>query len=171
MRQHIRPLLEAVRAKDPNKAIEFKSRDIWKLLQTLLDANAPSDTGSKHVSIIITLTFNGYNFLLTVFVFVFCRNKGGNAAFQADNMMSENAKASGRSGLERQFSERRNRGGRLRGSEVAPNARSEASGGGTIESIDITGDNDSSTSNWTCDHCTYINNGELNLCEMCSLPR
>lgn len=25
--------------------------------------------------------------------------------------------------------------------------------------------------NWTCNHCTFINRGELNSCEMCGLPR
>lgn len=23
---------------------------------------------------------------------------------------------------------------------------------------------------WTCDHCTFINGGNLNICEMCGLP-
>lgn len=24
---------------------------------------------------------------------------------------------------------------------------------------------------WTCNHCTFINRGELNSCEICNLPR
>lgn len=26
------------------------------------------------------------------------------------------------------------------------------------------------TETWTCDHCTFINGGNLNICEMCGLP-
>jgi hypothetical protein len=25
--------------------------------------------------------------------------------------------------------------------------------------------------NWTCNHCTYINSGDTQACEICSLPR
>ncbi|KAJ6634631.1 Nuclear protein localization protein 4 like [Pseudolycoriella hygida] len=28
----------------------------------------------------------------------------------------------------------------------------------------------SQNDNWTCDHCTFINGGNLNICEMCGLP-
>lgn len=32
-------------------------------------------------------------------------------------------------------------------------------------------DPEPTAANWTCDHCTFINRGELNSCEICNLPR
>lgn len=48
LRQHMGPLLEAVRSKNPNKAADFKSEEVWKLLESLFQA---SSTGSGYVII------------------------------------------------------------------------------------------------------------------------
>lgn len=41
-------------------------------------------------------------------------------------------------------------------------------GGSGGSGIDVAGANNAE---WTCDHCTYINAGDMQSCDMCSLPR
>ncbi|KAI8044632.1 hypothetical protein M5D96_000803 [Drosophila gunungcola] len=96
LRQHMGPLLEAVRTKNPNQAAQFKIEDVWKLLESLIQA---SSGGS-----------------------------GGTTSYPSGGA-SASAGASG------------------------------------SEAMDL----DANT--WTCSHCTFINRGELNSCEICSLPR
>nr|AFK29236.1 CG4673-PB-like protein [Drosophila buzzatii] len=95
LRQHMGPLLEAVRSKNPNKAAEFKTEEVWKLLESLVHA---SSTGS-----------------------------GGTTSY--------------------------------------PSGTTTSTGAAGAEDMDL----DANT--WTCNHCTFINRGELNSCEICSLPR
>ncbi|XP_064545601.1 nuclear protein localization protein 4 homolog isoform X2 [Drosophila montana] len=95
LRQHMGPLLEAVRAKNPNKADDFKGEEVWKLLESLVQA---SSTGS-----------------------------GGTTSY--------------------------------------PSGAATSAGGSGADAMDL----DANT--WTCSHCTFINRGELNSCEICSLPR
>jgi len=40
LRQHMGPLLEAVRTKNPNQAEQFKIEDVWKLLESLIQASS-----------------------------------------------------------------------------------------------------------------------------------
>lgn len=96
LRQHMGPLLEAVRTKNPNQAAQFKVVDVWKLLESLIQA---SSGGS-----------------------------GGTTSYPSGGA-SASAGASG------------------------------------SEAMDL----DANT--WTCNHCTFINRGELTSCEICSLPR
>ncbi|XP_016932877.4 nuclear protein localization protein 4 homolog isoform X2 [Drosophila suzukii] len=96
LRQHMGPLLEAVRTKNPNQAEQFKIEDVWKLLESLIQA---SSGGS-----------------------------GGTTSYPSGGASAN-----------------------------AGNAGSEA--------MDL----DANT--WTCNHCTFINRGELTSCEICSLPR
>ncbi|XP_043651348.1 nuclear protein localization protein 4 homolog isoform X1 [Drosophila teissieri] len=96
LRQHMGPLLEAVRTKNPNQAAQFKVVDVWKLLESLIQA---SSGGS-----------------------------GGTTSY--------------------------------------PSGGASASAGSAgSEAMDL----DANT--WTCNHCTFINRGELTSCEICSLPR
>ncbi|XP_017846673.1 nuclear protein localization protein 4 homolog isoform X2 [Drosophila busckii] len=94
MRQHMGPLLEAVRTKSPNRAADFKSEEVWKLLESLVQA---SSTG------------------------------GGTTSY--------------------------------------PSGAATSAGNAGADAMDL----DAST--WTCNHCTFINRGELTSCEICSLPR
>ncbi|XP_015023053.2 nuclear protein localization protein 4 homolog isoform X2 [Drosophila mojavensis] len=94
LRQHMGPLLEAVRSKNPNKAAEFKTDEVWKLLESLVQA---SSTG------------------------------GGTTSY--------------------------------------PSGATASTGAAGADAMDL----DANT--WTCSHCTFINRGELNSCEICSLPR
>nr|XP_016932877.2 nuclear protein localization protein 4 homolog isoform X1 [Drosophila suzukii] len=96
LRQHMGPLLEAVRTKNPNQAEQFKIEDVWKLLESLIQA---SSGGS-----------------------------GGTTSYPSGGA-SANAGTAG------------------------------------SEAMDL----DANT--WTCNHCTFINRGELTSCEICSLPR
>ncbi|KAH8304915.1 hypothetical protein KR018_004639 [Drosophila ironensis] len=96
LRQHMGPLLEAVRTKNPNQAAHFKGEDVWKLLESLVQA---SSGGS-----------------------------GGTTSYPSGGAAS-NAGAAG------------------------------------SDAMDL----DANT--WTCNHCTFINRGELASCEICSLPR
>lgn len=93
MKSSMLPLLNAIRTKDINLAIQWKSQEIWSTLETLISASSGSIGGDIGMSGI-----------------------GG--------------------------------GGGAGGSNSS----------GLME-------------NWTCDHCTFINKGELNACEMCGLPR
>ncbi|XP_023176192.1 nuclear protein localization protein 4 homolog isoform X2 [Drosophila hydei] len=95
LRQHMGPLFEAVRAKNPNQAAEFKGEEVWKLLESLVQA---SSTGS-----------------------------GGTANY--------------------------------------PSGATSSAGAAGADAMDM----DANT--WTCNHCTFINRGELTSCEICSLPR
>ncbi|XP_034487130.1 nuclear protein localization protein 4 homolog isoform X1 [Drosophila innubila] len=95
LRQHMGPLLEAVRSKNPNKAADFKSEEVWKLLESLFQA---SSTGS-----------------------------GGTTSY--------------------------------------PSGAAATAGTAGADAMDL----DANT--WTCNHCTFINRGELTSCEICSLPR
>ncbi|KAM7361260.1 nuclear protein localization 4 isoform 2-T2 [Cochliomyia hominivorax] len=47
--------------------------------------------------------------------------------------------------------------------------RSAAGGGSSSGSVHENAASESAT--WTCNHCTFINRGELSSCEICSLPR
>lgn len=40
LRQHMGPLLEAVRTKNPNQAAQFKIEEVWKLLESLIQASS-----------------------------------------------------------------------------------------------------------------------------------
>ncbi|XP_030376061.1 nuclear protein localization protein 4 homolog isoform X2 [Scaptodrosophila lebanonensis] len=95
LRQHMAPLLEAVRNKNPNKAADFKGEEVWKLLESLIQA---SSSGS-----------------------------GGTTSY--------------------------------------PSGTAATGGGAGADAMDL----DANT--WTCNHCTFINRGELTSCEICSLPR
>ncbi|EDV92839.1 nuclear protein localization protein 4 homolog isoform X1 [Drosophila grimshawi] len=95
LRQHMGPLLEAVRARNPNKAADFKAEEVWQLLESLVQA---SSTGS-----------------------------GGTTSY--------------------------------------PSGAATSSGAAGSDAMDL----DANT--WTCNHCTFINRGELTSCEICSLPR
>ncbi|KAH8311816.1 hypothetical protein KR044_008176 [Drosophila immigrans] len=95
LRQHMGPLLEAVRAKNPNKAADFKADEVWKLLESLVQA---SSSGS-----------------------------GGTTSY--------------------------------------PSGAAGNAGAAGADPMDL----DANT--WTCNHCTFINRGELTSCEICSLPR
>ncbi|EDW59584.1 nuclear protein localization protein 4 homolog isoform X1 [Drosophila virilis] len=46
LRQHMGPLLEAVRAKNPNKAADFKGEEVWKLLESLVQASSTGSGGT-----------------------------------------------------------------------------------------------------------------------------
>ncbi|XP_062122445.1 nuclear protein localization protein 4 homolog isoform X2 [Drosophila sulfurigaster albostrigata] len=95
LRQHMGPLLEAVRSKNPNKAADFKGDEVWKLLESLVQA---SSSGS-----------------------------GGTTSY--------------------------------------PSGAAANAGSAGADPMDL----DANT--WTCNHCTFINRGELTSCEICSLPR
>lgn len=64
LRQHMGPLLEAVRSKNPNKAADFKGEEVWKLLESLVQA---SSTGNGLVN-----KLNEYTFLelITYILFI-----------------------------------------------------------------------------------------------------
>ncbi|EDW84969.1 uncharacterized protein Dwil_GK14396, isoform A [Drosophila willistoni] len=98
LRQHMAPLMEAVRTKNPNQAAEFKGTEVWKLLESLIQASSGSTGGTTNYS-----------------------------------------------------------------SDIGPTANAGGSSGS--EAMDL----DANT--WTCNHCTFINRGELTSCEICSLPR
>ncbi|XP_023307782.2 nuclear protein localization protein 4 homolog [Lucilia cuprina] len=102
LRQHMKPLLEAVRNKNPNMAYAFKKDDVWKLLESLIHA---SSSGS-----------------------------GGTTSYPSSS-----------SGVR------------------------AAAGGSNSGSAHENVATESAT--WTCNHCTFINRGELSSCEICSLPR
>lgn len=40
LRQHLKPLLEAVRNKNANLAYDFKKEDVWKILESLIHASS-----------------------------------------------------------------------------------------------------------------------------------
>ncbi|XP_017052420.1 nuclear protein localization protein 4 homolog isoform X1 [Drosophila ficusphila] len=46
LRQAMAPLLEAVRTKNPNQAAQFKSQEVWKLLETLIQASSGGSGGT-----------------------------------------------------------------------------------------------------------------------------
>ncbi|XP_061386686.1 nuclear protein localization protein 4 homolog [Musca vetustissima] len=46
MRQHMMPLLEAVRNKNPNMAYAFKKEEVWKLLESLIQASSSGSGGT-----------------------------------------------------------------------------------------------------------------------------
>ncbi|KAH8265438.1 hypothetical protein KR038_007808 [Drosophila bunnanda] len=96
LRQHMGPLLEAVRTKNPNQAAKFKIEEVWKLLESLIQASSGGSGGTTSYP------------------------SGGAAA---------------------------------------------SAGAAGVEAMDL----DANT--WTCNHCTFINRGELTSCEICSLPR
>lgn len=96
LRQHMGLLLEAVRTKNPNQAAHFKDEEVWKLLESLIQASSGGSGGTTSYP------------------------SGGAAA---------------------------------------------SAGAAGSDAMDL----DANT--WTCNHCTFINRGELTSCEICSLPR
>ncbi|BFF90162.1 nuclear protein localization protein 4 homolog [Drosophila madeirensis] len=97
LRQHMASLLEAVRTKNPNRAADFKGEEVWKILESLIQA---SSGGS-----------------------------GGTTSYPSGS------------------------------------GATSAGGAASAEAMD----QDEHT--WTCNHCTFINRGDLQSCEICSLPR
>ncbi|XP_030379953.1 nuclear protein localization protein 4 homolog isoform X2 [Scaptodrosophila lebanonensis] len=95
LRQHMAPLLEAMRNKNPIKAADFKGEEVWKLLESLIQAIS---SGS-----------------------------GGSTSY--------------------------------------PSGAAASGGGAGADAMDL----DANT--WTCNHCTFINRGELTSCKICSLSR
>lgn len=53
------------------------------------------------------------------------------------------------------------------GSGGGSGASGSGTGGGGGSGMDVGGSN----AEWTCNHCTYINAGDMQSCDMCSLPR
>ncbi|XP_037820384.1 nuclear protein localization protein 4 homolog isoform X1 [Lucilia sericata] len=102
LRQHMKPLLEAVRNKNPNMAYAFKKEDVWKLLESLIHASSSGSGGTTSYP----SSSSG----------VRAAAGGSNSGSAHENVITESA-------------------------------------------------------TWTCNHCTFINRGELSSCEICSLPR
>ncbi|TMW48436.1 hypothetical protein DOY81_006481 [Sarcophaga bullata] len=103
LRQHMKPLLEAVRNHNPNMAYAFKKEDVWKLLESLIHA---SSSGS-----------------------------GGTTSYPSTP------------------------------------ASVRAAAGGSVAAGSALENDVTESATWTCNHCTFINRGELTSCEICSLPR
>lgn len=106
-------LLDALRRKEADAVIQWRSQEVWRTLETLIAASSASGSHMDDFSAL----------------------SGGGSSM-----------------------------GGIGGGGVG--------GGGGIEGLGGAGmDVGGGNAEWTCNHCTYINAGDMQSCDMCSLPR